>query len=381
MITDPHLKGGGQVRYVSNLVSQLVVGGHDVTIGCRRGSVLVERAASAGCAVEDAFAYRSGLRVRAWTSDLARAASWLREHRPDIVHVNGSQDHWVWALANRSLGRPVCVVRSRHNTYPVKGGYFNRLLNRDWTDYQIVVCDVVRQTLAHQPTFDGARMCTIHNGVDAELFKPNAHMRREARAKFGYDDTHVVAGIAARLVEAKGHVFLFRAVAALRGECPQLRVLVLGEGAKDVELRELAQSLGIADLVAFAGFREDMARCVQAFDIGVQPSIDCDTSSFSLKEQMAAEVPVIASDYGGLVEIVTDGVEGLVVPTATVEPLAEAIRAMVRDGEMRRRMGRAGRQRVLRDFTVQVFASKTLDAYREALRVHSSCFGKAAFRP
>ena len=68
-----------------------------------------------------------------------------------------------------------------------------------------------------------------------------------------------------------------------------------------------------------------MARCTQAFDIGIQPSIDCDTSSFSMKEQMAAEKPVIASDYGGLVEIITDGAEGLVAPTGTVEPLDDLL--------------------------------------------------------
>lgn len=368
------------MRYVSNLVAQLVAGGHHVTIGCRPGSVLVERAASAGCAVNDGFAYRRGVEIRAWAHDLASARAWLRECRPDLVHVNGSQDHWVWAFANRSLGRPACIVRARHNTYPVKGGYFNRLLNREWTDYQIVVCDVVRRTLAQQAAFDGARMCTIHNGVDAGLFKPDAQWRRQARAEFDYADEHVVAGIAARLVEAKGHVFLFRAVAELRKDCPHLRVLVLGEGAKSDELHRLAQALGIADRVTFAGFRDDMARCVQAFDIGVQPSIDCDTSSFSLKEQMAVEVPVIASDYGGLVEIVTDGVEGFIVPTATVEPLARAVATLVKDPDLRRRMGRAGRERVLRDFTVQVFGSKTVDAYREALRMHSSRRGKALRR-
>jgi glycosyltransferase involved in cell wall biosynthesis len=252
----------------------------------------------------------------------------------------------------------------------VKDHRLNQILNRDWTDFEIVVCHVVRETLARQEAFDGARMCSIHNGVDAGQFRPDPAARQAARAEFGYGDSEIVCGIAARLVEAKGHEFLFRAAAQLRAELPQLRLLLLGQGDKELPLRILAKELGIVPIVTFAGFRNDMARCVQALDIGVQPSIDCDTSSFSLKEQMAAEIAVVASDYGGLVEILTDGVEGFVVPAGTVEPLANAIRALALDPALRARMGKAGRARVLQDFTIEVFAARTVEAYRRAIEIH-----------
>lgn len=369
-ITDPHLRGGGQVRYVANLASQLAQNGHDVTIGCKPGSVLVDRAREAGCAADPTLWLRGGLRPRAWLGDLQAARRILREVRPDVVHVNGSQDHWVFALADRSLGRPVCLVRTRHNTYPVKDSPANRLLNREWTDYQIVVCDVVRRTLAAQPTFDGARMCTIHNGVDANLFRPDAEARRRARAEFGFAEDDVVLGVAARLVTAKGHEFLWRALGQLRHDFPRLRVLALGQGPLEDPLKRLAGELGIGDRVVFAGFREDMPACVQAFDVCVQPSIDCDTSSFSMKEAMVAEKPVVASDYGGLTEIIDDGVEGYIVPAGTVEPLAEAVKRVAGDAGRRAGMGAAGRRRVLREFTVEIFAGKTAEAYCRAVDLH-----------
>lgn len=372
LVTDPHLQGGGQVRYVANLARELTRMGQQVVIGCKRDSVLVERAREAGCGVYNRFSFRGGLRPRSWQRDLAAATAFIRSERPDILHVSGSQDHWVCAAANRWMGRPVCVVRTRHNTYAVSNHLPNRLLNRDWTDFQIVVCDVVRRDLARHPAFDGSRMCAIHNGVDAEEYRPDDARRRAARREFGYEDEDVVCGIAARLVPAKGHEFLFRAVASLRRALPCLRVLVLGQGDLESSLRGLVAECGIDSMVRFAGFREDMAYCTQAFDVGIQPSIDCDTSSFSLKEQMAAEKPVIASDYGGLVEIVTPGVEGLVVPSGTVEPLAEAIRTLCLNADLRSGMGRAGRQRVLREFTIQVFARRTLEAYRCALGVHGA---------
>jgi glycosyltransferase involved in cell wall biosynthesis len=370
LLTDPHLRGGGQVRYVTNLARELVRLGHWVTIGCKSGSVLVDRAREAPCACKSDFVLRGGLRPRAWVRDVRETQHFIRAEKPDLLHAGGSQDHWVIALANRLMGRPVCVVRTRHNTYPVQDNPPNRVLNRYWTDYQIVVCNVVRETLARQPAFDAARMCSIHNGVDAEQFRPDAAARVRARAEFGYTDDDMVCGIAARLVEAKGHEFLFRAAARLRRDLPRLRVLALGQGDKERALRQLAAELGIAANVTFAGFRDDMAHCVQAFDIGVQPSIDCDTSSFSLKEQMAAEIPVIASDYGGLTEIVTDGIEGIVAPAGAVEPLADAIRRLAQDPPSRTAMGKAGRRRVLRDFTIQVFAARTVEAYHQAIELH-----------
>lgn len=370
LLTDPHLKGGGQVRYVTNLATALTQAGHSVAIGCKPDSILVEKAREAGCDVRNEFTFRGGLRPRAWKHDLEAMRRYIRSENPDIIHTSGSQDHWVAASANKSLKRPVCLVRTRHNTYRVKDGLPNRVLNRNWTDYQIVVCDTVRQQLASQRAFEAGRLCTIHNGVDAEQYRPDPEARARVREEFGYKDDHLVVGIAARLVLAKGHTFLFKATSMLVRDFPKLRVLVLGQGPLEESLKQTALICGIGAITRFAGFREDMPACVQAFDIGVQPSIDCDTSSFALKEQMAAGKAVVASDYGGLTEIVGDGSEGLIVPAGSIGPLATALRALLADEDLRRRMGEKARARVLNEFTIQAFAEKTVAAYRTALEMH-----------
>ncbi len=370
LITDPHREGGGQVRYVANLSRELVRAGHRVAIACRPGSVLVDCAREAGAEAFPALQLRGGVRPQSWVNDFRVIARLFREWKPDVMHVNGSQDHWTAGYMTCLLRHPVCIVRTRHNTYQVKDNYFNRTLNRSWTDYQIVVCESVRKTLAAQPTFDASRMESIHNGVDAAQFAPSPDARERARAEFGYTRDHFVCGIVARLVAAKGHEFLFKAVAAFRETLPNLRVLVIGQGEREAYLRALCNNLGLNDRVLFAGFRNDMPYCVQALDAAVQPSVDCDTSSFTMKEAMAAEKPVIASDYGGLAEIVDDGIEGYIVPAGTVEPLAQALRAVADNPERSEAMGKAGRQRVLRDFTVEVFAARTVQAYRRAIQAH-----------
>ncbi len=374
-IADPHLQGGGQVRYVSTLARELVARGQRVTIGCRPNSVLVDHAKAAGATACDWFNFRGGVRPTAWRADLAEAARFMREELPDVVHVNGSQDHWTFAVTNYWMNRPAPLVRTRHNTYVVKDNLPNRYLNRRLTDYQIVVCDVVRRNLAQHPAFNADRLCTIHNGVDADRYAFDPERRKQARAEFNCADTDVVCGIAARLVPAKGHEFLFRAVAQIKDQCPQLRILVFGQGVLEKALRMMASQLGIASMVRFLGFRNDMEHCVQAFDICAQPSIDCDTSSFSMKEQMAAGIPVIASDYGGLTEIITDGVEGFIVPAGTVTPLAEALKKLVENPELRTEMGRAGRKRAREEFSSEAFVGRTLDVYRKVVEEHKAVVG------
>ena len=376
LMADPHSQGGGQVRYVINLARELSRLGHQITLACRPGSLLAEQGREIGVTVLDTFTFRGGLRPGAWMHDLQAALRFIRNEAPDILHVSGSQDHWTFGVANRLLGHPACLVRTRHNTYSVKDNFPNRLLNRHWTDYEIVVCEVVRRTLSAQRAFDPARLCSIHNGVDAELFTAKPESRTKMRAEFGYTDEDIVIGIVARLTPAKGHTFLFKAAAQIKNQFPHLRILVLGQGELESALKEQVEHLGLTERVHFAGFRRDMDQCLQAVDIGVQPSIDCDTSSFSLKEMMALEIPVIASDYGGLKEIVSDGVEGMIVRTGTVEPLASALHRMLDSAEVRARMGRMGRHRVLADFTVEVFARRTEQAYRRAMGMCRQQYGR-----
>lgn len=367
LLTDSHSDGGGQVRYLQSLASSLVRQGHAVTAGCRKGSVIAPIARASGGEALDQFHFARGLRPASWWRDIRVMRAYLRASRPHVVHVNGSQDHWVSALAQAAHGFNIPLVRTRHNTYSVKRGLANRILNRHWTTHQITVCEMVRETLADHPAFDPARLTTIHNGVDTAVYRPDADARARARAEFGYAPGDFVCGIAARLVAAKGHTYLFEAAADLVERLPHLRILVLGQGVLEEPLKAQVEQLGLADRVHFAGFRDDMPACVQALDLGVLPSIDCDTSSFSLKEQMAAGIPVVASDYGGLPEILQDGVEGFVVPHGTVGPLVRAIARLADDAALREAMGQAGRARVLREFSLEAFAGRTVAVYRRVL--------------
>lgn len=373
-ISDPHSQGGGQITYVCSLSRGLIQHGHEVYVLCRPKSVFVEKSSEFGYPVIDQFHFRGGLRIAKWIHDIRKIKQLLTIHQPDIIHVNGSADHWSCAIANELLNHRFCLVRTRHNTYPLRNHPLNRWLYLNCTDFYVSVCDMVRDTLIHNNHFPPERILTIHNGVDTDQFIENSTLRTQARLEFGFRETDVVCGISARLSPAKGHIYLLQALSLLKERCPELKILILGRGALEFELKTQAKSLGIEDRVTFAGYRSDIAYCTQAFDIAVLPSIDCDTSSFSLKEAMAEGKPVIASDYGGLPEIVNDGVEGKIVPAGNAEMLAKAIEELAKNPQLRKEMGERARQRVLKEFSIDHFVSKTIEAYYKALEFHHARF-------
>ncbi len=369
-ITDPHLSGGGQITYLCRLSQGLIKRGHKVIVGCKKGSIFVELAKTYNYEVIDGFYFKGGLRISTWIKDISKFRKTLIELNPDIVHVNGSQDHWTAVIANYLLNNKHCIIRTRHNTYKVSNHIFNKWLNVKATDFHIAVCELVKNSLIENNYFPEEIITAIHNGVDIEEFKPDEELRKKAREEFGFKSDDIVFGISARLNPAKGHKFLIQAVKKAIKNCPNIKVLILGQGHLEEELKRLTQELGLEDIIKFGGYRKDIAYCTQAFDVAVMPSIDCDTSSFSLKEAMAEGKPVIASDYGGLPEIITNGIEGFIVPAGTIDPLAEAIEKLANNPELRERMGKNALKRVYSQFTIDQFVEKTIETYFKALKKH-----------
>ncbi|MGC8847001.1 MAG: glycosyltransferase family 4 protein, partial [Candidatus Hydrogenedens sp.] len=163
LITDPHIKGGGQITYVCRLAKELRKRGHEVYVACRKNSIFVELAQSFQYIPLNRFHFSGGLRPKKWIEDIITFKATLQEINPDIIHTNGSQDHWTSAITNQLLHHRFCLVRTRHNTYTLSNHILNRWLNLKCTDYHIAVCELVRQKLIHDNHFPENRICSIHN--------------------------------------------------------------------------------------------------------------------------------------------------------------------------------------------------------------------------
>ncbi|HYW90924.1 MAG TPA: glycosyltransferase family 4 protein [Gammaproteobacteria bacterium] len=373
LLSDPVPGLHGQSRYVWQLARRLHAAGHAVFVATARAAARDPAVRAAPFPTLAGFHFAHGADVLGRLDDVRRFRSHIRELRPDIVHLSHSQDHWAAAVANALLGHPARLLRTRHIARPVRDSRSNRLLLGRWTDLQIAVCESLRASLAAHRAIHSERVAAVHNGVDTETFRPDAGSRARTREELGYSDSDFVLGIAARLWRYKRHDLLLHAVARARATCPNLHLLVIGDGPDGAALEGLARELGIADVVRFQGpvAQPRMPDFHRALDAGVLPS-STETSSFSVKEHMATALPVIVSDADGLPEIVTHCREGLVFRSGQLEPLALALCTLAGNPRLRARLGAAARERARREFSVETFLERTLACYRLALSLPPS---------
>ena len=205
------------------------------------------------------------------------------------------------------------------------------------------------------------REVVIANGIELPPV-PTAEDRSRARTALGVADADFVVGIVARLGPEKAHEVLFRAVAACVRSVPDIRLVVIGEGPRDAELKDLATELGIGARTIFLGTRRDVPDLLPGFDVKCLSS-KYEAVPITLIEAMAACLPVVATDCGSVGETVEDGAQGFVVPVGDVDSFADRLRQLAGQQSLRTQMGKSGRARVECGFDIE----DTARGYEELL--------------
>lgn len=229
---------------------------------------------------------------------------------------------------------------------------------------------VVRDLLSEGVPKD--RLQLISNGIDTERFAAGADraaMRKGVRSRLGLSDSSVVLTCVANLFPYKGHADLFAALAALgptfRDHCT---LLVVGRDAGSLSsLKALAARLDLSDNIRFLGQSDEVAALLAASDIGVLASHE-EGFSNAVLEGMAAALPMIVTDVGGNAEAVVDGVCGLVVPAQAPERLAEAMRSLIGNEQLRCTMGNSGRARARSTYSISACVAAYEGLYDDVWR-------------
>jgi len=298
--------------------------------------------------------------------DLARL---MRRERIGVVHAHLYHANLYGRLA--ALGAGVPAIATVHNTYTrtkLHRRWLNRLLARASARVVAVSDDIRRDVLRHDGVPED-KIATIQNGID--LSRVASTMTREAaRARLGLDEQVLAVGCVARLEEQKGHRFLLEALALLRRQGPPpsrpVKLVAAGDGRLRGELQAQAQSLGLGEMVSFLGTRSDVADILRALDVYVMPSL-WEGLSLALLEAMAAGLPVIATDVGGVSQVLGAGSGGVKVAPGDARALAAAIRQL--SDEPRERLalrGEQARQRVRAEFSLDAMIGRLTAIYREA---------------
>ncbi|MGB3903809.1 MAG: glycosyltransferase family 4 protein [Anaerolineae bacterium] len=363
MFITSFLRIGGEELSTLTLASELQRQGHTVSLLSTPGGLLEEYERRGIEVTFGRVAGRRPLGVVLGAGDVRRAA--LDRH-PDLIHTQSVVPTIMAFLATRALpkARPKVIWHDRgiHEwSYPVVAKCFNFL-----TDFVIANSDYERDRLVRN-RLSQDRVRRVHNSINLEF--PN-HIRRDKQvlSDFGISDDHFVVGIVSRLARTKGHVYLLRATPIIAEKIGPVRILIVGGGPLEAELKALADELQISDLVTFAGFRRELPALYSAMDLVVIPSLREPFGNVAI-EAAAFGLPVVASAVEGLPEAVDGGRTGMLVPPKHPARLAEAILYLAENPSVARQMGQAGRERVRRYFLPTRVAEEVEDVYRHVTAV------------
>ena len=238
----------------------------------------------------------------------------------------------------------------------------------------IAVSDSLRQ-MAIDLGVDIDKVCVIPNGVDLSRFDDRPDPNR-LRTELGLPAATPLVGSVGRISKVKGLEHFLEAAAMLAPRFPDARFLVVGQANADEHeyenlLKVRADQLGLTGRVIFTGLRSDVPAVMASLTVSVMPSLN-EALSNSLLESMAAGVPLVATRVGGTTEAVVDGVSGLLVEAGDSEALADSIARLLDDPPLARRLGRAARNTIEEQFSIERMVQATKALYQDLLaRKHS----------
>lgn len=280
-----------------------------------------------------------------------KLARLFRDENVDIVHSYSGvyRDAALGALFSRV---PAILHTDQGKFYPDRRwSRLNHWLFSHFRDKVIAVSNELRDFLVNEVNISPKKVMTIYNAVDVKDHAIKIDVQEKKR-QLNISPEEKVIGIVARLVPVKDHRTLFAAFKKVRQACPKTKLLIVGEGPLDEDLRRYASELGETENILFLGKRDDVRELLHIMDVVCLASLS-EGLSLTLLEAMASARPAVATNVGGNPELVLDGLTGLLVPPRDPERMAEAIVALLRDDGRRRSMGEAGRKRVEEKFNIQ----------------------------
>lgn len=347
LFTDSFRHGGTEGQFVK-AVRLLHRDKYDVTVGClqRQGPLLDQITALGFPLVEFPLNSLHNLRTAGL---FARLIRYLRKNQIDLLHAFDFYTTVFAVPAARLAGVPV-VLASRRELAQLRGTWQRRAFTMACRmATRVVVNSRAAQASLQNGHISHGRFVIVHNCVNLEALRPGV-AAQEVRRRLGIPETAPVAGLTANLRPEKDIATFVRAAAQVNAALPEARFVVIGEGAERPALESLAGELGMREKIFFVGDRRDVGDLVNALDVFVLCSR---SESFPnvILEAMALGLPVVATNVGGVPELVENGASGCLVPPGDPAAIAQRLLELFRNSEMRRGMGEAGRLRVEREFT------------------------------
>jgi len=359
---------GGAPLHVLQLMEHMVKQGHKVGLVAAPEPRLMEGAKALGVKV---FPNPHFVRpIRPWKDlrALWRVFGAIRQFKSDLVSAHSTKAGFAARFSCAILRVP--VIFTAHGWAFTEGKnpltrYLLALAERlsaKVTEKIICVSEHDKKLALRFRVAPEQKLIVIHNGMEPTLYL-NADGSK-VRFELGLKEDEILITMVARFVPQKDHDTLLQALSLLPGG--GFKAALVGGGEREAFFRKKVGKLGLGDNVIFLGERRDVPQILAASDIFVLSS-NWEGLPRSIIEAMMAGLPVVATRIGGVSELVEDEVTGFLVPPKDPDALAEALQKLIADPELRRRMGEAGREKALQEFTLDRMLHETERVYREVL--------------
>ncbi len=351
--------GGGQISLLG-LLERLDKGLFNPIVVCPSSGSLPEAIKRLNIEVKIiALPGLKGLNIFGFVKSISEMRELITNNEIDLVHANGSRACIYAGITAKGKKTPlVWHVRIAERDLPldiILAGLSTRI---------IAISGAVKKRFNWLKDIKD-KVEIIYNGVELEKFDPTLSAETIRRG-FGLKPGTPLVGTVARLDWYKGHKYLLLAARKVIDKIPECNFLIVGEGEKRKELVALASKLKLDNHVIFAGQRNDIPAILASLDLFVLPSVS-EGLGRSIIEAMAMEKAVVATNAGGIPEVVKDRETGILVPVRNPIALAEAIIELLNNKDLAFKMGKAGRRLVESKFNLNINVEKIQKLYLSLL--------------
>ncbi len=326
----------------------------NIYIAARKNTELYKRAKEAGLKTE-AVEVKSGITVLN-PFKAKKFINFLKDKKIDIMFLNMSQDLKFGGVTGKIAGLDKIIYR-RGSAIPIKDRFYNKFLLKDCATDIIANSKATKETILRHTSqwLDEEKIKIIYNGIDLEKIDQGLENPIDLNQEFGIGNDRFIIGNIGRLNYQKGHEFLIEAVELLKKERDDFVVLIIGDGEREAEIKNLVSDKGLGDYIIFTGFRDDVYNLLPGLDFLVHTA-RWEGFGFVIAEAMAAGLPVVSTDVSNISEIIVDGKTGYLAEAGNPEDIKNKVLKMMendKDGFEKR-----GRKVIKDKFTLDKMIKK-----------------------
>jgi len=284
----------------------------------------------------------------------------IRRERITVVHAHNPVPLIYGALPTKLAGARLVYTHHGPNPTTPRRLQLRRLAGRLADAYVAVSEDTKRAALEGREV-DPSKLSVLINATDTERFQPDLKRRASRRAAWGISSDAVVIGSVGRVAAEKNHVLLVEAAAPLLDD--GVKLVIAGDGGERGAVEDRARALGVTEHLHMLGMVRDVPSVMAGLDVFALSS-KWEGLPLVLAEAMATALPVVSTAVGGVVKVIDEGETGLLVPEGDAEAMRAALSQLCDDAELRRRMGRRGREVAEDRYSVPRLAGEYMVLYR-----------------